>query len=194
MPGRLKAPSPHPGRHDSGGSASELLDRRRGEVQPPDVGSFEEEDGQFDRGQRTRALELVTRLPWGDLDREIWCLEQALCRGIAATEDAHELWEQAVQERLGTELLVAPEQVADLSPEWTLAYVARLFRTAAWMYGIDPEGHTGQPPTLQESFGSIAELVRGLNDIRTIRVLEKETGDPAGSLLPEKDEGGQDGP
>ena len=83
------------------------------------------------------------------------------------------VWEEEGEERFDGEFQLSTDQVASLDREWRLAYIGRLLRTAAYAYGVPPHGTPGRstegdvtpPIAWHEDAGSIARLVRGLNDI-----------------------------
>ena len=127
---------------------------------------------QFDEPKRAQAIALLEDLPWGDVEQEIYCLEVTLALALEATGAAIELWEQEGFHRFRDEFALSAEEVASLDDEWRLAYIARLLYTAARAYGVEPgalpgltsEGSVTSPLTWGED-GSIARLLRGLNDL-----------------------------
>ncbi len=128
---------------------------------------------QFNDAQRTQAIDLIESLPWGDVREAIRGLEVALALALEAVGDAVDLWEEEGEERFEGEFQLSTDQVASLDHEWRLAYIGRLLRTAAYAYGVPPHGTPGRttegevtpPISWHEDAGSIARLVRGLNDI-----------------------------
>ena len=129
---------------------------------------------QFDWRQRRQALGLLESLAWGDMEREIHGLETALALAYEATGDAFSLWDEAGEELFNDEFELSPEQVADLSDAWRLAYIARLLVTALHAYGVSPGTSPGRlsespwtvpPLDWEEDDTSPARLLRGLNDI-----------------------------
>lgn len=129
---------------------------------------------QFDDIQRAQAIALLEELPWGDLEQELYGLEAALALALEAVGHAIELWERddEGEERFGDEFALSAEQAASLDDDWRLAYVSRLLYTAAMAYGVSPPGSPGRSadghvtsPISWSANGSIARLLRGLNDI-----------------------------
>jgi len=128
---------------------------------------------QFDWRQRRQALRLLEALAWGDMETAIYGLETALALAYEATGDAINLWEEEGEERFDDEFRLTPADVADLSDEWRLAYIARLLVTALHAYGVSPGASPGRPPECsagppldwEEDDTSPARLLRGLNDI-----------------------------
>jgi hypothetical protein len=59
------------------------------------------------------------------------------------------------------------EEVEGLTDEWRLAYVARLLRSMALLYGMASEFR--RDPLAEEDAWSVGRIVRGLNDISWIR-------------------------
>ena len=128
---------------------------------------------QFSDAQRTAAIDLLESLPWGDVEQAIYGLEAALALAIEAVGGALRLWEDEGEERFGDEFTLSAEQVASLDDEWRLAYIARLLDTARLGYGVSANGSPGRntegevtpPVSWNDHAGSIAGLLRGLNDI-----------------------------
>jgi hypothetical protein len=87
-------------------------------------------------------------------------MEAALRRAMEATRDALALWEARAEDDLGfeDEFDLTADQVAELSDEWRLAYVARLLETLALAYGVNPD-------TFENKESCPAALLRGLNDL-----------------------------
>lgn len=118
-------------------------------------------------------MALLEDLLWGDLEQAIYGLEVTLVLSLEATGDAIRQWEDEGEERFGDEFSLSAEQVASLDDEWRLAYIARLLHTAAYSYGVSPraspgrtpDGHVTSPVSWSDQPGSIARLLRGLNDI-----------------------------
>ena len=119
------------------------------------------------------AIDLLESLAWGSVEWAIYDLEAALALAIEAVGGALRLWEDEGEERFGDELRLSAEQVASLDDEWRLAYIARLLDTAALAYGVSPNGSPGRntegevtpPISWDDRGGSIASLLRGLNEI-----------------------------
>jgi hypothetical protein len=116
--------------------------------------------------QRRQAIALIEELPWGDVEAQIRDLEEALWRALEATCGDLLRWEARAEE-LGfqDEFSLSLEDVAALTPEWRLAYVARLVRSLALAYGVPERELGGSPSTLIEDPDSVAGLVRGINDL-----------------------------
>jgi len=137
-------------------------------------GEFGGRGRQFDRGQQRRALELLESVPWGDLDRALQVFELCLQLLLEVTADDFRRWEDGLGERLEVEYgcgeCEVPARVIADFDEWErLAYVARLLRTLAMMYGVSSDVVTrvGEQAILvgEEDAHSPAALLRGLNDI-----------------------------
>ncbi len=105
-------------------------------------------------------------ISWGDMDAHIRTVEDALVRAVEATSEDFRLWqEQADDCGMHDEFALEPEDVDALTPEWRLAYVARLLRSLAMPYGLrETESHR-KPSRLGEDEDSIAALVHGINDL-----------------------------
>jgi hypothetical protein len=126
---------------------------------------------QFSDEQRERASALIESMAWGDLDGSITDMEAALRLAMEATRGDFQRWEQHAESfGFADEFSLTPESVAELSPEWRLAYVARLLRTIALSYGVNTE--FGLPASsllgFADSEETLAALLRGLNDIAFI--------------------------
>jgi hypothetical protein len=156
---------------------------------------------QFDAGQVRRAVELLERLPWGDIDPAICDMEAALRLAMEATREEFQHWEDTIgpeleQDRGWNEFSVPATHVDQFTSEEKLAYVARLLRSLALAYGVstDPlEAHGARfkqhqqfrPPSLhlgENDPHAPAELLRGLNEIRLTPTVVAEGPEGRGSL------------
>jgi hypothetical protein len=84
---------------------------------------------------------------------------------LEATSDAFYAWEQADGPGVLDEFSLSQDQVACLTSEERLAYVARLLRTFALMYGVSTEFSSGEPLGASADEGTAAELLRAINDM-----------------------------
>jgi hypothetical protein len=116
-------------------------------------------ESQFTQEQQARARAVIESCAWGSMDDYILDMETALRRAMEATRDALAVWEARADD-LGfeDEFELSADQVAELSDEWRLAYVARLLQTLALAYGVSPD-------TFENHESCPAALFRGLNDI-----------------------------
>ncbi len=116
--------------------------------------------------QRRELVALVETIPWGDMDAHIRTVEDALVRAVEATSEDFRLWqEQADDCGLHDEFALEPEDVDALTPEWRLAYVARLLRSLTMFYGLRVTEFARNPSRLRVDENSIAALVHGINDL-----------------------------
>ena len=116
--------------------------------------------------QRRELIALVEAIPWGDMDAHIRTVEDALVRAVEATSEDFRLWqEQADDGGLHDEFALEPEDVDALTPEWRLAYVARLLRSLTMFYGLRVTEFARNPSRLRVDEDSIAALVHGINDL-----------------------------
>ena len=102
------------------------------------------------------------------------CLEVALALALEAVGDAIDLWEDEGEERFDDEFALSAEQ----SPRSTTSGGSRTSlgcftqprsRTESLHLaspGRTPDGHVTSPISWSDESGSIARLLRGLNDIR----------------------------
>jgi hypothetical protein len=143
------------------------------------VGSFEKlDDNQSDKTtdriiadldvkleHRGRVLALVDDLPWADVDDAIRAMEECLRLALHATRHALALWDDVAESnRFADEFSLTAGQIEKLSPEWRLAYAARLIKSLALNYGLaDFEGARGAGGELGSE--TPAGILRGLNDI-----------------------------
>jgi hypothetical protein len=138
----------------------------------------EDERAQFGPGQQARAVALIEVMAWGDMDYAIRDVETALRLAMDATRAEFLRWEEDLGplfEAEGWEEFSVPAtQVEELSDRDKLAYVARLLRTLACSYGVDPGfGYLVPGESLLERYdrlehahaSSPAALLNGLNDI-----------------------------
>ena len=87
---------------------------------------------------------------------------------MQATREDFRRWEHDAESfGFADEFSLTPETVAELSPEWRLAYAARLLRSLALSYGMSTEFDLPASSLLgsENSEGTLAALVRGLNEI-----------------------------
>lgn len=129
---------------------------------------------QFDANQRAEALELIEKLPWGDMDMSIRTLEEALRLAMEATRDEFALWEQDAEAMDPDEFALEPATIAGLSPEQRLAYVARLLRSLAMAHGVSTD-FAGGALVFDEDRNTPAGLLRGLNDLLWMGARPNET-------------------
>jgi hypothetical protein len=93
--------------------------------------------------QQEAALIVIEQRAWGDMDNAIRDTETALRLAMDATRAEFLRWEEELgpefeREGIGDEFLVPAERVEEMSDGDKLAYVARLLRTLAISYGVDP--------------------------------------------------------
>lgn len=121
---------------------------------------------QFDEGQRTRTLELVESMPWGDIDGAIRTIDKSLLLAMEATAEDFLRWElHALDVGFVDEFSLTPDEIAGMSDEWKLAYVARLLRSMALMFGVGTE-FGDRVLVADHDPRSPAGLLRGLNGSR----------------------------
>jgi len=141
-------------------------------------------------GVEERAVEILERGAWGDIEYHIRDVEIALALLCEATSPWLSDWEEEVSpafdEEKGIEtdeFTLGREQVHDLGDSWRLAYVARLVETLCLQYGLSPtigakgpgrspEGDVTPPAEwaddeAPERFkaSGIAKLLHSLNDL-----------------------------
>jgi hypothetical protein len=120
--------------------------------------------------QQARAIEFLNSMPWGDVDGAVQSFETALRLALEATGDAFLQWEQQAEARgYDDEFSLTYDDLAALSDEWRLAYVARLLRSLALAYGVSA-GFDSGPLVGEASLASLGDIVRTLNDISWIRL------------------------
>ena len=139
-----------------------------------DIDTDLEREGQFDFGQRRRAIQLIESLPWADAEDELGCFEGALFQAVEATATDFRLWRNELEDRFGVGLLVGEDDVELMSVEERWAYIASLLRIALDSYGVQTNRAGELPTGLQEEPDSLAALLRGLLDILYMPVLDNE--------------------
>ncbi len=86
--------------------------------------------------------EILERMPWGDTERDIRDVELILRLALEATEDAFMRWENvlgpAFESEGYSEVNLPADRIEEMSQKDRFAYVARLLRTLAISYGVDP--------------------------------------------------------
>jgi hypothetical protein len=126
---------------------------------------------QFNAQQRKAALEVIERLTWGDFEIALICVEMALRRALEATQSEFQSWEHVYGPMYEagdgwSEYTLPADIIEAMEPEEKLAYVARLLRSLAIMYGVSADIRP-KPHVLvgEHDDNSPAALTRGLNDI-----------------------------
>ena len=142
------------------------------------------EDTQFE-GVEGRALEILEREAWGDVEHYIRNVEVAIALLCEATSPWLPDWDDKVSpafdEERGIEVdefELTREQVRGLSDSWRLAYVAKLVPTLCLQYGLSstigargPERHPFDQPappgdwSTDERTNGIARLLRALSSL-----------------------------
>jgi hypothetical protein len=126
--------------------------------------------------QQARVLDLVTGLPWDDFDQAICVMELTLRLALEATREAFLTWEDAAADSdFEDEFSLTPSQVQELSPDWRLAYVARLLRSLALSYGVSAE-FGGGALVGETRMATPAAILRGLNDISWLPTTAEQGG------------------
>jgi hypothetical protein len=128
---------------------------------------------QFSPWQQEAALVVIEQRAWGDMDNAIRDTETALMLAMDATRAEFLRWEEELgpafeKEGIGDEFLVPAARVEEMSDGDKLAYLARLLRTLAISYGVDP------------GFGY---LVPGESPLERYDRLESATRSSPGGLL-----------
>lgn len=122
---------------------------------------------QFDRQARVRALAAIESRPWGDVSQAVKTIDQGLLLAMEATTGAFLLWQadDAGEQLFGDEFTLTAQQVADLDPEWRLAYVARLIRSLALCWGVATEFSSSALGARDEASSRPGSLMRNLTAI-----------------------------
>ena len=97
-------------------------------------------------------------------------MEEALDRALDATAEEFPLWEAEGEDRYVDEFSLSAEDLAEMSLEWRLAYVARLVRSLALCYGVSTAEFGDEPPMLLADRNSPGGLLRALNDLVALPV------------------------
>jgi hypothetical protein len=98
--------------------------------------------------QQARVAEFISQLPWGDFDGAICDVQLSLRLLLEATREALLMWEAEAEERgYEDEFSLTTDDVRNLTDEWRLAYVGRLIKSLALVYGLrenarEAEAHT----------------------------------------------------
>ena len=118
--------------------------------------------------QEERALDLLAELPWADVDAAIRGMEECLRLALEATGESFRMREEGAEENgFGDEFSLTQTLLDEPSPEWPLAYVARLLRSLALNYGVSAE-FGGGPLVREAAAATPAAILRELNDISWI--------------------------
>jgi hypothetical protein len=138
---------------------------------------------QFDEQQQLRASELIESMTWGDMDIAILVIYRSLLLALEATSSDFARWERD-SESMGhyDEFSLTPDEVVALSDEWKLAYVARLLRSLALMFGVGTE-FGNQVLVAEHEPLSPAGLLCGLNDIACMPLTDTSPPDDGAPTL-----------
>lgn len=136
---------------------------------------------QFNPSQQAEALALIESCAWGSMHDYISDTEAALRLAMEATSDGYLRWENEFRmalEEAGYDEVSAPaDLVAEMSDAERRAYVAGLLRALALAYGVNTElgqWTNGKPIVGEETPGTPAALLRGLNDISWLPTDERD--------------------
>jgi hypothetical protein len=103
----------------------------------------------LDDQARSSIINLIDDVAWGEVQAAMSTLDEALRRGLEATEHAFDQWENEAGEMgYNDEFSLEPADIDALSDEWRLAYVARQLRSIALTFGTVTEfadGPLGAP-------------------------------------------------
>jgi hypothetical protein len=143
-----------------------------------------EHSTQLSERQEREAIAAIESCPWGDMEGHIRSVEKALERALEATAEEFPLWEEEGEERYVDEFSVSEEDIAGMSAEWRLAYIARLLRSLALCYGVATAEFGDAPPLLLAEPNSPGGLLRALNDLIMLPVMEDEPDRPGSSSPP----------
>jgi hypothetical protein len=104
----------------------------------------------FDQQARRESLAAIEHVPWGNIINAVDSMNESLRRAMEATTDAFWMWEtgDAGERRFGDEFSLTSHEVDNLTPEWRIAYVARLIRSLEVCWGVSTEfggGALGAP-------------------------------------------------
>ena len=135
-------------------------------LRPPDEPGHRSRP-QFDRQARVQALAAIESRAWDDVSQAVKTTDRGLLLAMEATTGAFLLWQadDAGEQLFGDEFTLTAQQVADLDPEWRLAYVARLIRTLALCWGVATEFSSSALGALDEASSRPGSLMRNLTAI-----------------------------
>jgi hypothetical protein len=106
---------------------------------------------------------IVRETAWGQIDGDLSVVEAALRLAMQLTDGDFQRWENEAHDAgYRDEFAITEAEVAAMTPEWRLALVARLIRSAAGMYGL-ANGYGPQPVGALSSHASPALLLRALS-------------------------------
>jgi hypothetical protein len=125
----------------------------------------------FDPEQQRRTIKVIEGIPWGDMERQILCVEDALRLALQATAVGLLRWEHEAEgeQRFGDEFNLSREQVRDLDADWRLAYVGRLIYNMALCYGLSTD-LANEAPLVTGDQHTPGALLRDLDDIWNMRL------------------------
>jgi hypothetical protein len=130
----------------------------------PATDDMRPDEQQLSDDQHRRVSDAIESVAWGDIDGEIRSLEDAMRRAVEATRADADRWDAELEGRYVDEFSVDPSDVEDMDPAVRLAYVGRLVRSLALVWGVSG-GYLGREAVGEASPGSLGHMVRTLNDI-----------------------------
>jgi hypothetical protein len=139
---------------------------------------------QLSERQKREVIAVIESCTWGDMELHIRSVEAALERVLQATAEDFPLWEAEGEGRYADEFSISEEDIAGMSAEWRLAYIARLVRSLALCYGVATAEFGNAPPLLLAEPNSPGGLLRALNDLIMLPVIEAEPDRPGSSSPP----------
>jgi hypothetical protein len=138
-------------------------------------------DRVLDREAQMKVLAHMEEVAWGDTIPAIETVEKCLRLALVATSEDFLRWEQEAATTRGSEAEfdLSPTDVAGLSDDWRLAYVARLLRTLEIMYGTSYEFEGGAPGTgiYRHSPAELLHVMADAIDESIARRLPNRSGD-----------------
>jgi hypothetical protein len=85
--------------------------------------------------QEKQVLQIVRETPWGDVEGALETIDEGLSIAMRASQEEFLHWEENA-DRAGFPDEFSIVDIADLSPEWRHALIARLLRSIAMAYGV----------------------------------------------------------
>lgn len=114
---------------------------------------------QFDPAAQAAVVAALERRAWGDMALAIRALDKALRLALAASRSEFLDWQDRLEIEHEDEFSVPVEAIASMDARDRLAYLARLLRTVALMWGAETEFSMPAKPAYDELGGLLRELV-----------------------------------
>jgi hypothetical protein len=115
----------------------------------------------YSRDQEEAMLQVLEGTVWGDIERSLAVVDEALAITMRATRDDFTFWEEHAQ-AAGYADEFSVDGIEDLPDRWRFATVARLIRSIALAYGVGTDLGRDEVGTITQAPDALATPLREL--------------------------------